>query len=223
MAVAVSDILGRAAIILNDVGATRWTAPEMLKWVNDGQREIVIHKPSANTETRSIPLAAGTRQNVPTDALQIVRVLRNTGGAAITMVDREIMNIHVPGWGDEAVWPPSDTVEHAIYDHSTPEIFDVFPSNTGGGQIDVALSVLPADIPDPVDPTSFDSYTATIEIPDSYRTALVDYVLYRAFSKDAEYPDAAQRAAAYFQTFSLAIGVKTRGELRDNPDATMGP
>jgi len=223
MAVAVSEIMTRAAYVLNDAGAVRWTPQEMLLWVNDGQRAICVAKPSANTDTVTISLVAGARQAVPATAHQLVRILRNTDGAAITMVDREIMDAHVPGWGDTTVWPAQAVVEHAIYDTASPEAFDVFPPNDGTGQIEAVVATLPTDIPEPgASPGSIASYSANIGIPDSYREALVDYVLYRAFSKDAEYPDSAQRAMAYYQTYAAAVGLKTAQEMRQNPDMTMG-
>lgn len=223
MAVAVSEIMSRAAYILNDAGAVRWTPQEMLLWINDGQRAVVIGKPSANTETSTISLAAGTRQAVPASASQLVRILRNTDGPAITMVDREIMDAHVPGWGDTTVWPADAIVEHAIYDRASPEAFDVFPANDGTGEIEAVIAVLPSDIAEPgSNPDQIASYTDNIGIPDSYREALVNYLVYRAFSKDAEYPDSAQRAAAHYQTFAAAVGLKAQIEARDNPDMAMG-
>jgi len=223
MAVTAAEIMLRASVILNDAGATRWPAYEMLDWINDGQRAIVMAKPSANSQTVPTTLAAGTEQDIPATAHQILRILRNTGGAAVTMVDRDIMDQHVPGWSDDTVWPQQTAVEHCVYDVAQPETFDVFPPNDGAGSLDIVCSILPTDLAEPANNRDeIASYTATISIDDSFREALVDYVLYRSFSKDAQHPNAASRAMAYFQTFQAAIGVKTAREARDNPDMTQG-
>jgi hypothetical protein len=225
MAVTVAEIMTRAAYVLNDALATpvRWTAQEMLLWINDGQREIVLNKPSANTDTVAISLAAGTEQAVPATATQLVQILRNTDGAAITMVERDDMDQHVPGWADETIWPQQAIVEHAIYDPQQPDVFDVFPPNDGNGEIDAVVSVRPNDIAAPgSNAEQIASYSANIGLSDDYRVALTEYLLYRAFSKDAEYPAAAQRAMAHYQLFAAAIGMKTTQETRMNPDRTQG-
>jgi hypothetical protein len=224
MAVAVAEIMNRAAYVLNDAGLTRWTPQEMLLWVNDGQREVVLNKPSANTDTVAIALAAATEQAVPATATQIVQILRNTGGAAITMVDRDDMDQHVPGWSDTTIWPAQEVVEHAIYDPKQPHVFDVFPPNDGTGSIDAVVAVRPADIAEPgSNPDQIASYAAlNIALSDDYRVALTEYVLYRAFTKDSEFPAAAQRAMAHYQLFAAAIGMKTTQEMRMNPDMTQG-
>jgi hypothetical protein len=223
MAVTVAEIMNRAAYILNDAGLTRWTPQEMLLWINDGQREIVLNKPSANTDTVAISLAAGTEQAVPATATQVVQILRNTGGAAITMVDRDDMDQHVPGWSDTTIWPQQAIVEHAIFDQQQPHVFDVFPPNDGNGSVDAVVAVRPDDIAEPGSPGSISSYNAiNIGLSDDYRTALVEYVLYRAFTKDSEFPAAAQRAMAHYQLFAASIGMKTTQEMRMNPDMTQG-
>lgn len=223
MAVTAAEIMTRASRILNDAAATRWTPQEMLLWINDGQRAVVVNKPSANTATTAISLSAGVEQAIPATAHQLVRILRNTSGGAIRMVDRDIMDQHVPGWADTSVWPAQAEVEHAIFDLANPTTFDVFPANDGNGSVDAVLSVLPGDIAEPgTNPDQIASYTTDITLGDDWREALVDYVLYRAFSKDAEYPAAAQRAMAYYQGFAAAVGLHTAREARDNPDMTQG-
>jgi hypothetical protein len=48
---------------------------------------------------------------------------------------------------------------------------------------------------------------------------MLDYMLYRAYSKDAEYAANAQRAVAHFQAFQNALGVKSQTEAVSQPGA----
>jgi hypothetical protein len=51
-----------------------------------------------------------------------------------------------------------------------------------------------------------------------FETALLDYVLYRANSKDAEYAPGLQLASGYLQTFMAALGIKATSELTNSPN-----
>jgi len=62
----------------------------------------------------------------------------------------------------------------------------------------------------------------TINIDDIYANALVDYMLYRAYSKDAEYAGNAQRAVAHYTAFSNSLGVLIKNELDRNPNLSAG-
>ena len=52
------SIVDRARHILQDTtsGGTRWLDPELLKWLNDAQREIVLLKPNAYSSVENIGL-----------------------------------------------------------------------------------------------------------------------------------------------------------------------
>jgi hypothetical protein len=74
------------------------------------------------------------------------------------------------------------------------------------------VASLPAEISTPTDLLNIDAYTAVVDLQDIYRNALVDYILYRCFSKDMNLPGAAQRAPAHYQMFMTALGMKAQGE-----------
>jgi hypothetical protein len=42
--------------------------------------------------------------------------------------------------------------------------------------------------------------------------ALMDYVLYRAYSKDGEVPNSAARAVAHYQAFEAALGMTAQAD-----------
>lgn len=59
---------------------------------------------------------------------------------------------------------------------------------------------------------------ATITIDDIYMTALLNYMLYRAYSKDAEYAQNSQLAAAYYANFQTLLQGKGSAEGASNPN-----
>lgn len=223
MAFTAKDVMLRATTVLQDAGAVRWPATELLLWLNDAAREVALHKPNAVAETVEIQLSEGTWQTLPDEYISLIRVSRNlatsaqavggrTGGKAITPIVREILDAQMPGWQDPSVLPSSPQVNHIIQDMMDPRTFYVVPGNDGTGMIEAIVSKMPTEIDQPANPLDMDSYTATVDLPDIYRNALVDYVLYRAFSKDMNLAGNGQRAAAHYQQFAQAIGLKTQTE-----------
>jgi hypothetical protein len=66
-----------------------------------------------------------------------------------------------------------------------------------------------------LDPANNDN--EVILLDDIYLSPITDWILYRAYSKDAEYGANEQRASAAFQTFNAAIGTKTQVDAAVSP------
>lgn len=229
MAITAADVMQRATVILQDDGAVRWPATELLKWLNDGQREIALIKPTAVTDTVEIELDTGSRQELAGSHLSLIRVHRNlanrdadvggrTGGRAIRAIERSVLDNQLPGWSDPSVLPHSATVDHIVYDDTNPREFFVVPGNDGTGVIEATVALIPDDIAEPSNPLQIESYTAALAIPEIWRGALTDYVLYRAYSKDSQSPNAGNRAVMHYQQFQQALGVKIATDQALNPD-----
>jgi hypothetical protein len=59
--------------------------------------------------------------------------------------------------------------------------------------------------------------TEVIRLDDSYGNVMQDYVLYRCYTKDAEYASNAQRAVAHYQSFQTALGVSAQANAASQP------
>jgi hypothetical protein len=208
------DVMKRASTILQDEDAVRWTAPELHAYLNDGLREIVSIKPNALSKTVNLQLQTGTLQSLPTEYTVFSRVTRNmttptTGGKAIrALAKREIMDSHMPSWQDPAVMPFAKSVVHVIHDLADPRSYYVVPGNDGTGLIEAVVGAMPQPNAAPAgvtDQLEVDNYTNVVDMPDIYQNALIDYVLYRAYSKDSRMAGAAQRSEAHFTLFRTAV------------------
>ncbi len=216
MAIQVKDILLNAGIVLNDLGAARrWPLTELLGWVNEAASRICAAKPNANVEPMTLTLASGAKQTIPAPATNLVRVLASLvpARAAATIVSRQLLDGFSPAWQDPAVFTATPDVRHVILDPADPETFFVFPPNDGTGQIEAEMALQPTPIPAPLTSDDIAAYTDPIPLGDQYQTAILDYVLYRAFSKDAALPNAANRAIGHFQAFQVAIGEKVQKDM----------
>lgn len=229
MPVMASDILTDAATILQDADHVRWPLPELAKWLNQAQRAIILAKPSANTETVALEMVLGTLQSL-TDAshLLLLRITRNlkgasapfTGGRAIRPTARETLDASAPGWHDRREVPFRDEVRQYVYDEANPREFYVYPGNTGDGRVEAQVSVLPDMIA--TTGTAIGDYEAlAIGLPEPYAPVILDFVLYRAFSKDDMGADIG-RARLHYQAFAEALGIKAQAESLNSPNARAG-
>ena len=224
----VVDIVKRAQTILQDTTATRWPLTELQGWLNDAYKEIVIFRPDANAASAVVTLAAGARQkchdtasiNLP-NLLRVIDVVRNThvqsDQRAIRRTDRRILDDQRPQWYAET---PTYTVQHYVFDDRLPHEFLVYPPANAGTTVELVYSSCPT--PHLLTEAQLgNAATAdTIKLDDVYANALLDYILYRAYSKDAEYAANGARAQAHYQAFATALGVKTNADLTTSPNNT---
>ena len=227
MTILVSDILSRAQVIVQDTTGVRWPFAELLGWLNDGQREVAIHKPSATAKNVAIPLQAGTLQTIGAGGLALLRVTRNlktpvttprVGGRAVRVVDRDVLDAQHADWHDPTVFPYNKVVKHFCFDEADPTNFYVFPGNDGTGALEAVISQSPDNVVSVGDPNVATSYRQPITIPDVYANALLDYVLFRAYSKDADYAGNAERSATHYQLFMGSLAAKVQNEMVVNPN-----
>lgn len=222
MAVTVKDLMHNAQVVLNDLGVVaRWPLAELLDWINLGATRICTAKPNANTKPVDIPLVAGSEQTIPADAVLLVRVLNAKSAAgsirAAPVVSRRSLDALMPGWQDPAIHAATALPDNTIYDPADPDIFHVYPPNDGTGTVLRAdLALVPTPIATPTPPDDINSYGMALPIGDDFQGALLDYVLYRAFSKDSALPNAAGRSQAHFQAFQIAIGEKIQRDIAMN-------
>lgn len=211
-----STLINKAQIILQDLTGVRWPSnTELLGWLNDGQREVLVYKPNANVKHASHKLATGTCQSLPEDCVQLIDIPRNMGtdgltpGRAIRLAVREVMDAQVPGWHSARA---SAEVRHFMYSALDPKTFWVYPPQpaTGQGYVDLTYSATPSN-------ATLDGF---IQIDDIYANVLVDYILYRAFSKDTEAAADVNRAATYQNAYLSSLTGKIKVESGVNPNTT---
>lgn len=220
----VSATISRAAQILQDTTSVRWPEAELVGWLNDGQREVVLIRPDASvTNASAILTANSTKQTLPNGGIRLLDVVRNMGadgltpGNVVRLVSREVLDAQIPTWHSDA---GQAAIKHFCHDPRDPKHFYVYPRPhaTTVVQAEVLYSSAPADCVLPsVTPS------AVISLDDVYGNALLDYVLYRAYSKDAEYAANVPRAAGHYGAFASSLGIKTKADLFTSPAAFAPP
>jgi len=212
----VVDILGRASVILQDTAATRFTNANLLKFFNDGQREVVLHRPDANVTNATFSCASGSKQTLPAAALRLVDIHRNTGGRVVTQVERVMLDQNLPTWHDAVAG--NNGIEHFIYDSTDPKSFYVYPKAVSGTH---SLEIVYSSVPSDIAISNFSTDTTLMGLDDVYANCLLDYVLHRAYQIDSEEGNIS-RAQMHFSAFAQSIGIKTRSDAAASPRPMAG-
>lgn len=226
------DVLTAAGTLLSDEGFVRWTLPELVTWMNAGLGAIVLQKPSATATTVAFPLVSGTLQSLPSEYLSILRPVRNLRGTAadrqprkiVTVVDDSAISSLNPGWHDSYSVPFKQQAKHFIFDEANPRSFYVYPGNDGTGSIELVVCAKPTVIAattgsNPDEPAS---YPAVLPLDLTYYDALLDYIMYRAYSKDMQYAGSANRAVMHYQQFARSLGLKVNSDRNSSPNTKPG-
>ena len=211
MAISAKDIIRRVVETLQDPTSIRWPVPELVRYLNDGQREIKLHRPDTVRQTGDIALVAGSRQTLPANADKLIEIWHNKASRrAVQMVDRRILDDQTPGWH---ALPGSADILHYTYDPRVPTEFFVYPPAVGGNSLVGAFSVNPTDIVEPADGSQYTAVTGTVAVIDALANCLQDYILARSFMKDSEYAGNSARAQAHYTMFANALGIEVKGTI----------
>ncbi len=207
-------VLDRVQDILQDTTGVRWPETELLRYLNDAQQEVVLQKPDASSENFSMQLRPGTRQVAPPNALRLLDVVRNMGldgntpGDAVTLIGRGVLDAQRRSWHSD---PSTESVHHYIYDARDPKTFYVYPPVASPPHhLEVVVSTAPNTVM---------SADEDLSLDDIYINVLIDYVLYRSYSKDADFAANLERALTHYQAFAQSLGIKTKGDYTFTPRA----
>ncbi len=292
-----SSIIGRSEVTLQDTTNTRWPFQELLDYLNDGQREVVLQKPEANIVNASQQLTINSaKQTIPSGGIVLIDITRNMGvdgtepnaGRAIRITSKEILDAQQPGWSYAT--NSLGYIQHYVFDPRDPKTYYVYPKAPSSAHfVEMIYSAAPTDVQllqvslanagDVVSTSGAHGLTlgqtvrfeslanttyglttgttyyivsvpstqtfqvsatqggsaipltgdtdgtmyASISIDDIYANALNDYILYRAYSKDAKYAQNGQLSVAHYSAFANSLGIKTQNELARNPNMQQMP
>ncbi len=203
----------RVAEILQDTTSVTWTSAQLIEWLNDAIRALVLVRPDASAITSAMQLAAGTKQVLAAGELRLIRVVRNMGsngttpGRVIRLGDMMALDAFNPDWHTETA---AVVVKEYMFDEARPDEFWVTPPvhATTAVWVEAVRSVLP---------TAVTAAGDTIPVDDIYSPALIEWCCYRAFSRDSENTPNWQRAARHYASFFNLLQVKMKSDVAINP------
>lgn len=208
------NIVSRASSQLNDIENIRWTKPELLDWINEGIKQIVIFLPESNAVSVEHQLDEGTKQSIPADGVRLIDVIRNTGleggkpSGPIRIIERDVLDALRPNWHRDR---SATSVKNFVFDSRNPKTFYVYPP-ARGQFVEVVYSKMPEPLLTGDELGRFEVYSA----------AILNYVLHRAYSKDTE-ESSSTRSQRYEQSFFNAIGLFDQADMKAQPNHYAPP
>ncbi|SIO50546.1 hypothetical protein SAMN05444172_2579 [Burkholderia sp. GAS332] len=210
------DLVLEVAKLLNDAEDgfeyLRWTSDDLLEYANDGAVQIAMLRPDVVSQTETIPLQPGARQELPEGSTRFFRVEgtvdrygrivgqpSKTDGTAARVANTWFTPIACPVSGDYVALSFS-------FDDTNPTVFYVEPPVPVGQSVKVAVSL--ARVPDEFgadDPVPIDR---------RFHNAVIEWMLYRAFSKDQESATNSTHAASHLKHFYDMLGMSQRADDR---------
>ena len=138
-----------------------------------------------------------------------------TGAKSIRLVSRDILDANTPNWHDPTVSGDAAhgaNVKHYVYDDQNPRNFYVYPGVAGNSYIEIVYSANPSTV----------TQSGNLSVPDIYANAVMDYVLFRAYTKESEFAANANRAQTHYQLFVGTLTGKSQLDLVTSPNSTSG-
>ena len=247
----VRDVLRRVSTLLQDMKPQyrRWSEIELVDALNDGQRALAKYLTLAGSRVDVIRLAPGSRQFVgsvssanilPGDGstpvtkrgIALMDVLRNMGasgatpGKVVRLARRSDKDAADPAWHAAAA---ATAIDEFMFDPRTPTFFWVSPPVHASTQVwvEIAWTAQPDLIPAGGAANSEiykadGSNTQAITVDDLYVDDLVNYVVARAFLKDAEEGDS-QNGQVYAGAFLASLNAQIAAQSGTNPNLRILP
>lgn len=206
MATTVRSLLNRAAALLSDEEFVRWKESELLEWLNDAQR-VIARGPASDVYVLrdNLACAGGSVQNLPEDNLRLIDVVKNvSSGRSILQADYAMANTLAPTWREST----AGEAENYFYDERNPHQVELYPPQSGGELVEIVYNADPPDA----------QITGNLVINDTFADAVLDFMVYRALSKDTE--DTAtdmRKADRYYQAFLVGAGLKDATDIMVEP------
>lgn len=185
----VSDIKSRVKRQFGDEAAVQVTDADILRWINDGLRDIVM-KNEGVLETSSTTATVASQQDytLPTNLLVLrnIRYKRLGDLSFYKLVGMSLSEFdeYIDGWEGTA-YGPSTPVVYTVYGGA----LKLFPiPQLANETIKLVYSRVPVDV-------TADGDTPDLPLP--YHNAIVDYCLQKAYELDEDWGSADNIAADY--------------------------
>lgn len=213
--VTVRHLLDMAVEVLQDANYDNWTETEFINWYNLIARQAVVYAPDANPVIEPILLGASAKHVIPAAGLALINVIRNMGadgetpGAAITPSTIQMITAFDKNW--------TTATSAAVIKHFMPETkrtWYSYPPSNGAGYIEIEYSKVPSLISYDADG---DWESALVGVTDDYVFAVLEGILWKAFSKDTDFPGNQERSGTHMNAFLQAVGAPKVGQQMASP------
>ena len=190
---------------LIDEDAIRWSDDDMLDYTNSAIKAVLAVRPDAYVLNHEFVCVEGTKQELTERSNFLINVVRNSKGKAIRGPhDMLMLDNYYPEWRSST---PEDVADCYLYDERDPKVFYLYPAVNDQHKIEIIETV----IPESITKAEFDNDIESSLGP-LYDNALVEYMVYLAFSQDNEFAANANKANLALAAFNSVLGNKNQSD-----------
>lgn len=179
---------------------------DLLDNINEAQRRIALLKPEVYPVRTTMTLAAGTKQVLAAGAIALLDIYENVasglrvrGPVQRSLLDESARN-------HPAATPEVD-VDNFMTDTRNPTTFDVYPPNTGTGQVRLLIGMTPPAIAAVGNP---------ITLEDIYEGPIKFFALAECYSMTSKRQDLT-KAEIYENRALKALGIRSQSQVNVAP------
>ena len=223
----VQELLDEVRPIIHDedAGNYRWPDAELIEYLNAGLRQITVLLPEANTvqTIEDTGTSRVARQVLPAGGIKFIRVARNyaddgtTPQGTVRYCEKDVLDSYDPDWEYDTTIKAdgANYFEHFCHDSSEPKVYYMYPPPAADNKRYAAVySAVP---------TAMTATTDTFPIDDEYINGAVQYIVYRALTKEnrATLPDAYRKEL--WSNFLVALGMQRQASIEISPEQNRAP
>ena len=183
----VQDVFSRAMRTFGDESGVQLETTDLLRWINDGQRDIVQRESILKAKSSVMSTAGVASYSWPAENILSIDSLHYDGQKIANMSFAQAEQDVI---GDQ----PSNTADQPIIWYEWAGQFTFYPIPETSKQITIYFTKAPAAVTAPTD---------LLSIPDRYFNSLLQYVLQQAYEMDEDWQASDAKSKQYNE--SLAI------------------
>lgn len=214
----VEEITNRVVFLTTDPDGDAYPRTAIYDFIYEAEQTIVNVKPEALNNSGVLVCVDGSRQTIATQFTAAVNFLDahcnvDVSGALIGSVRRVKMrelDAIRPNWRQAA---RATNIREFMVDDREPLVVHVNPPASAGARLQISYSSKPAPY------ANVDANTQTA-VDELYLPMIMDWVMYRCLSKDAEGTPNSNKALMYRKSFYEAMDIKEQGKEKAGPKNT---
>jgi hypothetical protein len=220
----VQNLIDEVREIIHDTVATyRWADVELIRYCNAGIRQTIVLVPEANA-TESVETVSNNiaRQAIPSGGIKFIKISRNyaddgtTPQGAVRYVEKDALDTYNPTW-EYDVTVKADAAnffEHYMHDPREPKAYYLYPAAGASKKVAVVYSFRP---------TAHTLVGDTFALDDEYLNAVIQYMIYRALTKEARETMPASYRQELWENYLTALGLQRQANELISPENNNAP
>lgn len=210
--------------IQDTVATFRWADAELINYCNAGIRQTITLIPEANAvesiETITNDIA---RQAIPAGGIKFIKVARNysddgtTPEGVVRVAEKDALDSYDPDWeyDTDIKADAANFFEHYTHDPREKAVYFLYPPQAAASKkVAIVYSAVP---------TAHTAVGDTFALNDEYLNAVIQYMTYRALTKEARQSIPAAFRQELWDNYLLALGLEIKSNKRVSPENNAPP